>query len=115
MLNRRLMNLGLAAAERAFAWRVFGVALLLRLVPVLLAFNLAIGLDDMFQYDMLGRSLASGASGRQHRAGSSRPRSAQRHSSFRFSISCRRNIASRTGRAGTQALSSVAYHRASGG
>ncbi len=32
----------------------------MRLVPVLLAINLPIGLDDMFQYDMLGRSLAAG-------------------------------------------------------
>jgi 4-amino-4-deoxy-L-arabinose transferase-like glycosyltransferase len=43
-----------------FAWRVYGVALLLRLAPVLLGHSLAIGLDDMFQYDMLGRSLAGG-------------------------------------------------------
>jgi 4-amino-4-deoxy-L-arabinose transferase-like glycosyltransferase len=36
------------------------VALAVRLVPVLLAINLGIGLDDMFQYDMLARSLAEG-------------------------------------------------------
>ncbi|MCW5873915.1 MAG: glycosyltransferase family 39 protein [Anaerolineales bacterium] len=36
------------------------LALVLRLIPVLLAINLPIGLDDMFQYDMLGRSLAAG-------------------------------------------------------
>lgn len=35
-------------------------ALVLRLVPVLLARGLGIGLDDMFQYDMLARSLAGG-------------------------------------------------------
>lgn len=35
-------------------------ALLLRLVPVLLTRHIGIGLDDMFQYDMLARSLASG-------------------------------------------------------
>ncbi len=35
-------------------------ALGLRLIPVLLTHQLAIGLDDMFQYDMLARSLASG-------------------------------------------------------
>jgi len=46
--------------ERAFIWRVFAVALLLRLFPVLLSYNLSIGLDDMFQYDMLGRSIVSG-------------------------------------------------------
>lgn len=40
--------------------RLFLLALLLRLLPVAAAFNLPIGLDDMFQYDMLGRSLASG-------------------------------------------------------
>lgn len=47
-------------SERAFPWRAFAIALLLRLVPVLLSYNLAIGLDDMFQYDMLGRSIVSG-------------------------------------------------------
>lgn len=36
------------------------VALILRLVPILLTHGLGIGLDDMFQYDMLARSLASG-------------------------------------------------------
>jgi len=36
------------------------VALALRLIPVLLTRQLSIGLDDMFQYDMLARSLASG-------------------------------------------------------
>lgn len=41
-------------------WLVFLVGLLLRLVPVLLMRGLGIGLDDMFQYDMLARSLASG-------------------------------------------------------
>ena len=36
------------------------IALVLRLIPVILARPLGIGLDDMFQYDMLARSLASG-------------------------------------------------------
>jgi 4-amino-4-deoxy-L-arabinose transferase-like glycosyltransferase len=40
--------------------KFFLLALALRLVPVLFAFHLPIGLDDMFQYDMLARSLASG-------------------------------------------------------
>jgi hypothetical protein len=44
----------------SFPWRVFFVALLLRILPVLLARDMGIGLDDMFQYDMLARSLASG-------------------------------------------------------
>jgi hypothetical protein len=44
----------------SFAFRIFIVALLLRLMPVILARGLGIGLDDMFQYDMLARSLASG-------------------------------------------------------
>lgn len=35
-------------------------ALALRLVPVLLAYHLPIGLDDMFQYDMLARSIVAG-------------------------------------------------------
>ena len=43
-----------------FAWRIYFIALILRLIPVLLAHSLGIGLDDMFQYDMLARSLASG-------------------------------------------------------
>lgn len=44
----------------SFPWRIFLVALVLRLIPVLLTRSLGIGLDDMFQYDMLARSLASG-------------------------------------------------------
>jgi len=46
--------------KSGFPWRVFFVALALRLMPVLLTRSLGIGLDDMFQYDMLARSLASG-------------------------------------------------------
>ena len=45
---------------KSFAFRIFIVALILRLIPVLLARGLGIGLDDMFQYDMLARSLAGG-------------------------------------------------------
>lgn len=44
----------------SFPWLVFAVALLLRLVPVLMAHDLGVGLDDMFQYDMLGRSIVAG-------------------------------------------------------
>ncbi len=44
----------------SFAGRVFVLALLLRLLPVLLTARLGIGLDDMFQYDMLARSLVAG-------------------------------------------------------
>ena len=44
----------------SFPARVFLAALVLRLIPVLLARSLSIGLDDMFQYDMLARSLAAG-------------------------------------------------------
>jgi len=47
-------------ARDSFPRRVFWLALLVRLVPVLLSINLGIGLDDMFQYDMLARSLAAG-------------------------------------------------------
>lgn len=39
---------------------VFVLALALRLVPVLWALPLGIGLDDMFQYDMLARSMLAG-------------------------------------------------------
>lgn len=44
----------------SFPIRIYLAALLLRLIPILLARGLGIGLDDMFQYDMLARSLASG-------------------------------------------------------
>ncbi len=44
----------------SFPVRIYLVALILRLVPVILTRELGIGLDDMFQYDMLARSLASG-------------------------------------------------------
>ena len=46
--------------NRSFAFRIYIIALILRLIPVFLARGLGIGLDDMFQYDMLARSLASG-------------------------------------------------------
>jgi len=45
---------------KSFAFRIFIIALVLRLIPVILARGLGIGLDDMFQYDMLARSLAGG-------------------------------------------------------
>jgi len=45
---------------KSFAFRIYLVALVLRLIPVFLARGLGIGLDDMFQYDMLARSLAGG-------------------------------------------------------
>jgi hypothetical protein len=44
----------------SFAFRIYLVALVLRVIPVILARGLGIGLDDMFQYDMLARSLADG-------------------------------------------------------
>ncbi len=44
----------------SFAFRIFVVALVLRLIPVIFARGLGIGLDDMFQYDMLARSLVAG-------------------------------------------------------
>lgn len=46
--------------HQSFAFRIYLVALFLRLIPVIAARGLSIGLDDMFQYDMLARSLASG-------------------------------------------------------
>ncbi len=47
--------------DESFFWqRVFIAALFLRLIPVFLARGLGIGLDDMFQYDMLARSIVSG-------------------------------------------------------
>jgi hypothetical protein len=47
-------------SSRKFISMIFCAALLLRLIPVLLTSSLGIGLDDMFQYDMLARSLVSG-------------------------------------------------------
>ena len=44
----------------SFAFRIYLVALILRLIPVIFARGLGIGLDDMFQYDMLARSLVTG-------------------------------------------------------
>lgn len=44
----------------SFPLGIFCAALILRLIPVLLTRSLSIGLDDMFQYDMLARSLAAG-------------------------------------------------------
>ncbi len=44
----------------SFPLRIFLVALVLRLVPVIALRSMGIGLDDMFQYDMLARSLATG-------------------------------------------------------
>jgi 4-amino-4-deoxy-L-arabinose transferase-like glycosyltransferase len=55
-------------SERAFPWRAFVIALILRLIPVILARGLSIGLDDMFQYDMLGRSIATGVGYRWYAA-----------------------------------------------
>ncbi len=46
--------------KNTFTLRVYWLAFILRLIPVLLTANLGIGLDDMFQYDMLARSIASG-------------------------------------------------------
>ncbi|MEN8243120.1 MAG: hypothetical protein ABFS17_14495, partial [Chloroflexota bacterium] len=43
-----------------FAVGVFLLALVLRLIPVIATRQMQIGLDDMFQYDMLARSLAAG-------------------------------------------------------
>lgn len=45
---------------KSFAFKSYLVALVLRLIPVIAARGLGIGLDDMFQYDMLARSLAQG-------------------------------------------------------
>jgi hypothetical protein len=46
--------------SRSFTFRIYVIGLVLRLIPVILARGLGIGLDDMFQYDMLARSLATG-------------------------------------------------------
>jgi hypothetical protein len=46
--------------KSSFPVWIYLLALVLRLIPVILSRGLGIGLDDMFQYDMLARSLASG-------------------------------------------------------
>ena len=46
--------------QRRFLALIFLLALALRLTPVLLTYDLSIGLDDMFQYDMLARSIVAG-------------------------------------------------------
>ena len=50
----------LSTSGISFKVKIFSFAIILRLIPVLLSFNLGIGLDDMFQYDMLARSIESG-------------------------------------------------------
>ena len=47
-------------SSKTFPLRIFLVALILRLIPVLATRTMGIGLDDMFQYDMLARSIAAG-------------------------------------------------------
>jgi hypothetical protein len=47
-------------SPKTFPMRIFLIALVVRLVPVLIMRNVGIGLDDMYQYDMLARSIASG-------------------------------------------------------
>src|SRR5258707_13667449 len=44
----------------SFPLRIYLVALILRLIPIFLTRGLGIGLDDMFQYDMFARCIASG-------------------------------------------------------
>lgn len=46
--------------QRRFIVLILLLALALRLVPVLLSYDLPIGLDDMFHYDMLARSIVAG-------------------------------------------------------
>jgi 4-amino-4-deoxy-L-arabinose transferase-like glycosyltransferase len=47
-------------SERAFPWRALVIGLVLRLLVVILMRTMTIGLDDMFQYDMLARSIVAG-------------------------------------------------------
>ena len=46
-------------SSKSFIVKIYLAALILRLIPILLTRGLGIGLDDMFQYDMLARSLAA--------------------------------------------------------
>ncbi len=50
----------LSRLARSFAFRIFLIALGLRLIPVIALRQMGIGLDDMFQYDMLARSIVAG-------------------------------------------------------
>lgn len=59
-ITRRTWPATVSRLRLSFAGRVFVLALVLRLLPVLLTARLGIGLDDMFQYDMLARSLVAG-------------------------------------------------------
>jgi hypothetical protein len=45
---------------KSFPFKIYLIALVFRLIPVFFARGLGIGLDDMFQYDMLARSLVEG-------------------------------------------------------
>lgn len=51
---------GILPWGRSFPFLIYILALIVRLAPVLLSRGMGIGLDDMFQYDMLARSLAAG-------------------------------------------------------
>jgi uncharacterized membrane protein len=53
-------SMKLSKSLKSFPPQMFNVALLLRLVPVIAFRNLGIGLDDMFQYNMLARSISAG-------------------------------------------------------
>lgn len=44
----------------SFGVRIYLLALVARLIPLLMLADMGIGLDDMFQYDMLARSLTQG-------------------------------------------------------
>src|SRR5512143_3136602 len=55
-----MRNIARLNSGRLFPWVVLLVALLIRLLPVWWGRGLGIGLDDMFQYDMLARSIAAG-------------------------------------------------------
>ena len=47
-------------ASPRVGWILYALAVLVRLLPVIAAREMTIGLDDMFQYDMLASSLAEG-------------------------------------------------------
>jgi hypothetical protein len=51
---------GWLRSVNTFPLLIYGVGLVLRIIPVLLSMNMGIGLDDMFKYDMLARSLVTG-------------------------------------------------------
>ena len=57
-VNQIISKLGILKNNKLFS--IFLIALILRLIPVLAFRDIGISLDDMYQYDMLARSIVAG-------------------------------------------------------